>query len=56
MDPKGPDASEAMYRFFMQHTLPQEKQAVPVARTERPPFWKALLHNVLDFLYEKKEE
>ena len=56
MDPKGPDASEAMYRFFMQHTLPQEKQAVPAARTKRPPFWKGLLHNVVDFLYEKKEE
>ncbi|MBV9257332.1 MAG: hypothetical protein JO215_04885, partial [Ktedonobacteraceae bacterium] len=55
-DVKGPDASEAMYRFFMQHSLQDSNlDSVTITDALRPSFWSNLMHHTIRFLHEKKE-
>ncbi|MBV9616274.1 MAG: PHB depolymerase family esterase [Ktedonobacteraceae bacterium] len=55
-DVKGPDASEAMYRFFIQHSLQDSKQdSVTITAALRPSFWSNLVHHTIHLLQEKKE-
>ncbi len=56
-DAKGPDASEAMYHFFMQHSLEDsEKHSVTTAEILHPSFWGNLVHQAIHLFNEKKEE
>ena len=50
-DPQGPNASQAIYRFFLLHSLPAiQPQEQPTS------FWQSVRHLVKDVLHVKKEE
>lgn len=50
-DPQGPNASQAIYRFFLLHSLPTvQPQGQPTS------FWQSIQHLVKDVLHVKKEE
>jgi poly(hydroxyalkanoate) depolymerase family esterase len=56
-DVKGPDASEAMYRFFMQHALEDgRKHAVTITEALHSSFWSNMVHHAMHLFNEKKEE
>jgi len=55
-DVKGPDASEAMYHFFMQHALEDcEKDAGAATETSQTSFWSNLVQHAIRLFNEKKE-
>ncbi len=55
-DAKGPDASEAMYRFFMQHSLEDsEKNSMTIAENLHSSFWGNLVQHAIQLFNEKKE-
>lgn len=56
-DPKGPDASEAMYRFFMQQSIapPAKDATITSSGSAHTSFWSNLLHQARHLFGEKKE-
>jgi poly(hydroxyalkanoate) depolymerase family esterase len=56
MDATGPDASEAMYRFFMQHSLDDgERHSTTTGEILHSSFWNNLVQHAINLFNEKKE-
>jgi poly(hydroxyalkanoate) depolymerase family esterase len=56
-DAKGPDASEAMYHFFMQQSIEQDRTNHSLSSGEvvHASFWSNLLHHAIHLFNEKNE-